>query len=259
MLKIPVTAWGVRCQTGLDGFGPSHPKANFWQAPCCIFRSEVALGVWPRSTHTMSMCSAELEPGSFWDALALFGKTRINNRFFAIPQSFSPLSGKYNSGTYDTNDIDLWYLWTWLLLQLSPLSPPQHVVLLSWMYKTHVASETQQFQESRPITLWCDGTACCVRQKREEVLPMEALYHLGAAPVLWLAGDQHSSRHPFSLSQGGSDLCLALVALQGLSQPGQLVLPLSPGHLPWIPPHAWFGAVKQGLLCLCLSVSWSPS
>lgn len=133
-----------------------------------------------------------------------------------------------------------------------PPDPRRPVMLLSWMYKTHVASETQQFQESRPITLWCDGTACCVRRQREEVLPMEALYHLGAAPVLWLAGDQHSSWHPLSPSPGGSDLCLAPVALQGLSQPGQLALPLSPGHLPWFPPQAWFGAVKQGLLCLCL-------
>lgn len=73
---------------------------------------------------------------------------------------------------------------------------------------------------------------------------MEALYHLGAAPVLWLAGDQCGSWHPFLLSQGGSDLCLAPVALQGL--------PLSPGHVPWIPPQAWFGAVKHGLLRLCL-------
>lgn len=56
-----------------------------------------------------------------------------------------------------------------------------HMMLLLWVYKTHVASESQGFREPRPTTLQRDGAAGCARQRRDEALPMEALYHLGAA------------------------------------------------------------------------------
>lgn len=100
------------------------------------------------------------------------------------------------------------------------------------------------------------GAACCARQRRDEGLPRESLYHLRAVPMLQLAGDQCSSWHPFLPSQGGSDLCLAPVALQGLSHP---VTSLIPWPSPTISTQAWFWAEMLGLLCLYLAIPRDPS
>lgn len=69
--------------------------------------------------------------------------------------------------------------------------------------------DTRWFGEARPPNSSVMGAACWARQRRDEGLPREVSFHLRAVPMLQLAGDQCSSWHPFSPSQGGSDLCLA--------------------------------------------------
>lgn len=206
MPKIPLRAQEAGCWIGLDVFRPSHPTANFWQAPACIFRDEIG-----RLTHERAHCAYP----SLLKAFEILSLNLIRQQFTTdlchVPVLLIVILKV---------QVQCAWFWWWFITPINSattsakpcIRPTARTMLLFWICKTHMTKGTQGFGEARPPNSSTMGAAWCARQRRDEGLPREVSFHLRAVPMLQLAGHQCSSWHPFSPSQGGSDLCLAPVS-----------------------------------------------
>lgn len=232
MPKIPLTAQEAGCWISLDVFRPSHPTANFCQAPACIFRDKIG-----RLIHEHSHC-AYLPLLKAFEILSL----NLIRQQFTTDLCHIPVLLAVTL----TGQMQYAWIWWWFITPINTattsakpcIRPTAHMMLLSWICKTHMTGDTQGFGEARPPNSSMMGAACCARQRRDEGLPREVPFHLRAVPMLQLAGD---SAAPGVLSH---QLRVALIYawLQWPSK-GCLIQwhPLPSVHLPQFPPKPGFG------------------
>lgn len=141
--------------------------------------------------------------------------------------------------------VHLQNAWFWFVTPISTAATSAkpciystvHMMLLLWIWQETLSDLGRPGPQ---IPAWL-GAACCARQRRDErfakggfISPQSCPHAAaGRGPVQLLAS--------FLTIQGGSDLCLAPVALQGLSHTGTSLISWPS---PTISTQAWFWAEK---------------